>query len=458
MPVETVQPSVPSTVARPAFDALAVLHELALEAGHSDSRQQLVFRILNRTVRYCHYDRAALWLLSGRRPRLLGVSGQVDVAANAPLVADWRAALPALADRGDMQHITPRSATDDPLWSRLTQRTEGLSVVWVPLIVDGRPVAGLWLERWGTRAFSEQDLQKLQPLASSYAIAWRAVCGRTSPWQRWFTARRRWLLAACLAAVVALTLVPVPLRIVAPCEVVPQDPVAITATLNGVLDEVLVEPGRRVAEGELLAVYDKRVALEELRVAQQQVQIVESDLQRARVQAFDNPDARAQITLLDNRLAQERVRLRLAQQRAEKLEIRAPHAGTVMLDDAEQWRGRPVQVGERLLMLVDPQQTKLRIWLPEHDNIAFDRAQPLKIILDAAPHQQHHATLTYLANHSELNRQALPRFRAEATWADGQPAVKLGLQGSAVLYGDDVSLGYWLLRRPISFVRRWTGW
>jgi multidrug resistance efflux pump len=254
-----------------------------------------------------------------------------------------------------------------------------------------------------------------------------------------------------------LCLVRLPLRIVAPCEVVPKEPVAITAPLHGVIDEIPVFPGRAVEAGELLAVYDQRVALEELKVAEQQVQIIESDLQRVRVQAFDDPSARAQIALLENRLEQERTRLRVAQYRGSQLEIRAPVSGTLMFGDPHEWRGRPVQVGERLMLIVDPRKTKLRIWLPESDNIEFDRERLLTVVLDADPSVSHSATLRFLANHSQVNSDGMACFRAEADWIEPEPGLRMGLQGTAVLYGNDVPLGYWLLRRPLAAVRRFIG-
>ena len=36
--------------------------------------------------------------------------------------------------------------------------------------------------------------------------------------------------------------------------------------------------------------------------------------------------------------------------------------------------------------------------------------------------------------------------------------VRLGLHGTAKVYGEEVSLGYYLLRRPLSALRAWTGW
>ena len=449
----------PPQVSGEAFEALATLQQLTLEAGLSENLPQLIFRILNRSIGYCRYDRAALWKLTGRRPKLFGVSGQVGVKEYTPLVSDWRRVVESLPARDAVSIVDGRKfGASASTWDGLVQRTRGLSVMWLPIVVNERTVAGLWLERWGSARFTQNDVARLGSLAVAYGVAWRSVTRQRGALARILQSRRRQITIGLVVAVAAaLCFVHVPLRVVAPCEVVPKDPVSVAAPLNGVLDEMPVLPGRQVAAGELLAVYDQRVALEELKVARQQVQIIESDLQRARVQAFDDPVARAQIALLENRLEQEQTRLRIAEYRADRLEVRAPVAGTLMLDDPQEWRGRPVQVGERLMMIVDPRKTKVRIWLPEHDNIAFDRERPLTIVLDSDPRRSRSAALHFLANHSQVNRAGQAGFRAEADWAEAAPDVKLGLQGSAVLYGHDVPLGYWLVRRPWATVRRFLG-
>jgi multidrug resistance efflux pump len=449
----------PTSNANAAVESLAALQQLALEAGLSENLKQLVFRILNRSIVYCRYDRAALWQFRGKRANLLGVSGSSDVNRLAALTVEWRRAVQALPDREKATVIGPGAQPlDADLWEPLQRRTNGLSILWLPIIVDGRPVAGLWLERWGGARFTDADRTMLEPLALSYGIAWRSVARPRSAVAGLLRQRKGLIAAACLAALaLLLCFVQVPLRIVAPCEVVPADPLAITAPLNGVLEDVPVLPGRAVEAGALLARYDQRVAREELKVAQQQVQIIESDLQRARVQAFDRPTARAEIALLENRLRQERTRLELAEHRMTRLEIRAPSAGTLMFADPNEWRGRPVQVGERLMLIVDPARTKLRIWLPEKDNIAFDTERPLTVVLDADPGRSRTATLLYVANHSQISPDGLACFRAEADWRDAPAGLKLGLEGSAVLYGEDVPLGYWLLRRPLAAARRWLG-
>ncbi|MCH7840848.1 MAG: HlyD family efflux transporter periplasmic adaptor subunit, partial [Planctomycetes bacterium] len=302
------------------------------------------------------------------------------------------------------------------------------------------------------------DVALLEARGVAYGVAWRGVVRppnvlvRTLESNKW-----RKIAVAAILFVAALGLIRVPLRIVAPCEVAPRDPVVVAAPLNGVIDEIPVWPGRSVEVGDLLAIYDKRVATEELKVARQQVEIIKSDLQRSRVQAFDSPAERSRIKLLENRLEQEKTRLGIAQYRVDKLEVRAPVRGTLMFADPHEWRGRPVQVGERLMMIVDPERTKLRIWLPGHDNINFDRDKPLTVILDSDPSSSRTARLSFVANHSQMNPDGVTCFRAEAEWIQGPSNIKMGLQGTAILFGERVSLGYWLLRRPLAALRRFIG-
>lgn len=449
----------PTPVSAKAFEALARLQQLTLETGLSSDLKQLIFRILNRSIIYCRYERAVLWGLAGHGVRLLGVSGNAKVDQRSSLVTEWQSLLDSLPDRRQAAILDAHKFNlQRTPWDTLAKRTAGLSVVWLPITVEGRVVAGLWLERWGDNKFNADELAQLETLALAYGVAWRSVAGNRGALIRWLSTRRRVTIASVSAMLCgAMCFVTVPLRIVAPCEIIPKEPVAVIAPINGVIDEVLAQPGRPVEQGDLLVVYDKRVPTEEMKVAREQVRIIESELQRTRVQAFDRPSARTAIALLRNRLEQEKIRLRIAQLHVDQLEILAPVSGTPMLDDPHEWRGRPVQIGQRLMMIVDPASTKLYIRLPDSDNIDFDLTKPVSVVLDSDPRSSRSAKLRYVSNHSRIGKDSMPHFRAEAEWVNREPDVKLGLQGTAVLYGQRVSLGYWLLRRPLGAVRKYLG-
>lgn len=431
-------------------------YEIVLGAGACHDRRELEFYVLNRTIAAAYYDRAVLFERAGGKWRCRGVSGGLAVDPRGETARRWSRVLSATRNLHTPQRINaPRDAED--AWEALAAQSAGLSVLWLPIVErDGAVQAGLWLERWGTQRFEPEELATLAALARGYALAWSAVCGKRWDWRGAFQ-RRRTIVAGALAIVAALVFIQLPLRIVAPCEVVPAEPVVVAAPLRGVIEAVRVLPGRRVAAGDVLAVYDRRVAMEELEIARRQLALAEANLQRARMQAFDEPRMRAQLVLLENRAEQERTRLAMAERRAALLEIRAPTAGVVMLSDPEVWRGRPVQIGERIMRIVDPDDSKLRIWLPESDQIAFDAAQPAKVVLSADPAATRTAQLTYVANTSELDEHGAARFRAEAEWLAQPPGLKLGAKGTAILRGESVALGYWLVRKPLRAVRNWLG-
>jgi len=249
----------------------------------------------------------------------------------------------------------------------------------------------------------------------------------------------------------------VPLRVVAPSEVTAKDPLVVTAPINGVIAEVVTRPGQEVREGDLLFRYDKRVALEELNVARQQVQIIQSNLNRSSTQAFWDAKARAEISLLELKLEQERAKLRVAEYNVSKLEVVAEAPGRVVLDDPNEWRGKPVSVGQKVMVLVDPLRTKLRIWLPPDDNVAFDSTALLVTNLNAFPERSIESRLAFVADNVSVNSDGMPAVMAEADWNGTPEGLKLGLQGSTTLYGRQVSLAYWILRKPIGMVRKTLG-
>ena len=48
-------------------------------------------------------------------------------------------------------------------------------------------------------------------------------------------------------------------------------------------------------------------------------------------------------------------------------------------------------------------------------------------------------------------------YRVEASIVEPEIDVRIGLQGSAKIYGSKVSLFFYLFRRPISALRQFTG-
>ncbi len=441
-----------------AFKKIFDLNKLLLESGLLPSRQELVFFILNQSIRYVSYNRAMLW--NGKEKRqCLGVSGNGVFDAKSPVVVDRQDLVRALKEPNSFQVLTLESFKDESAvaWEITQADHAGSSILWCPISWDDNLLAGLWLERWGGVSWQSSDVELIKPLMTAYASAWRPYLHQ-GRFVKKLLKTKPLTFGIITFIFLALMLVQIPLRIVAPCEVVPKDPEVVAAPLNGVVNRVQVRPGDQVEKDQVLFSYDKEAPLQDLKVAQQQVRLIWSDLERARAEAFRDPDAKQLIALLETRLEQEQGKLELAEYYAGKLDVRAKESAVVMMGDPSEWAGRPVALGEKVMQLIDPNQSKLMIWLPQDDKVDFAGKTRVRVILNARALQTQYATLSYQAYHAEQSTEGYSAFRAEAEWEQAPDALQMGLKGHAVLYGEKVSLAYWLFRRPLASLRSRIGY
>ena len=443
-----------SHIAAQAFRILRSLHQLSVDLFASENRDDLNFRILNNTIYLFTYNRAVLWSFEKKRPRLLGISGQAEVKSQSALSRLWHDIILSVKDKQSLQVLVPEGLVQDKEWQELIEKTSGLSVLYAPVMEGGQLRAVLWLERWGESRWEASECEIMQSLARSIGLAWRQFNPRPRR-----ISRIQGILGGLLIAVAIclLVILSIPLRVVAPCEIMPREPHMVTAPLEGVIKEVLVKPGDYVGTGDLLFTYEDRILMHELKVAQKQVQIIQSQYDRARLKAFKDQEALGKIKSLGYRLEQERIRLRLTETNIEHLLVRAPTDGICVVDNPENWSGRPVMIGERVVMIFQPEKSKIRIFLPENDNIRFDRRRLVKVILNADPASSYKARLDYVAPQTSNDPQGRAAFMAEAYFVSEDARVKVGSKGSAIVYGEKVSIGFWLIRKPMAGIRRYTG-
>jgi hypothetical protein len=255
-----------------------------------------------------------------------------------------------------------------------------------------------------------------------------------------------------------MVMIDVPLRIVAPCEVVPLRPMAITAPIEGVVERLDVEPGQRVSAGQQLFTYEKQIPMDELEAARQRVSVIVAQYEQAQAEALGDPKRRPDIEILKRRLAEEETRVSMAEFRVARLDVTSPASGVVLFDNPNEWRGRPVTVGERMMTLMRPTESKLKIWLPQDDKIPVDRSQPVHVLLNTATSDTTKADLRFISKYAEPIPDGGVGFLAEATWRGEPEPHWMGLEGSAVLYGPRVPLYQWLFRKPVNATRRFLGW
>jgi HlyD family secretion protein/Biotin-lipoyl like len=434
---------------------MATINRLNVKAFNAQTQQELTFIILNDSIHALRYDRAILWKMDKTKPKLLGVSGQVDINRDADLTKQWQNLIQGLIDPNKPQIIDADSfvgKTSD--WNKYKASHKG-TFLWLPIFHDDDLLLGMWIEIFSTIQNPETLDDTLKFITSyltpAYGASWKKLTPKFGLHEKGFGKKQLAIIVSGL--IIFCLIVRVPLRVVAPCEVIANSPILITAPLDGIVEEIIVEPGDFVKKGEILLEYDKRIPLRNLKVAQKEVEILEAESSRTQTLGLEDKRSRTELGIINLKLDKEKVNLNLAKWQASKLTLKAPDEGVVMLNNPDSWRGKPVQVGEKILSINDPKDTKVKIWIPEDDNVVLDPEKPIKVFLNVSPETSYAANLVYIANESTLSDEHLPSYAAEAKWVEQPDDIKLGLKGTAILYGDRVSLLYYIFRKPWAKIR-----
>jgi hypothetical protein len=160
-------------------------------------------------------------------------------------------------------------------------------------------------------------------------------------------------------------------------------------------------------------------------------------------------------------------RPRLDQQRAEagylrdllaRVEIRAARSGIAIFDDPNEWLGRPVNIGERIMQVADPGRVELEIRLPVADAIRLEPDAEVRFFLNIDPRAPVPALLDVVGYRAQPGPDGVPAFRLKARFAETAPLLRIGLRGTAKLYGEEVPVAWYVFRKPLAALRTWLGY
>lgn len=408
---------------------------------------QLAYSLVNDSQALFGFRHAAL-LIAGKVQAVTGVSA---VDPNAPFVAFVEQAVAQLfkLDILKQARVIPQDGLSESIradWQSLS----AAQVFWLPLVDhQGEVFGGLWLARDTPWNPSEQVL--LSQLGDTYSHAWLALQPR-KPWRLRWTRKRQVLLVA--AALLAL-LIPVRQSVLAPAEVVPLGGRVVAAPLDGVISEFLVKPNQTVKTGDLLLKFENTTLTAQADVSQRALGVAEAELKANSQRSFADAESSSKIDLLAARVEQKRAERDYARELLKRSEVRAERDGIAVFADAERWTGKPVQTGERLMEIADPNQAELRIELAVGDAIALEPGAQVSLFLDSDPLQRHQAKLERSAYEAQPTAGGQLAYRLDANF-DATPP-RIGLRGTAKIFGDRAPLALYLLRRPLAGLRQSVG-
>lgn len=435
---------------------LAALRDKAMAA---ESLNALAFGIANDAYPLLRFRQALVFAQrQGGSFDLLCVSGLARPQEDSPYLVWLRRAMPWLGRQltGAEPAWLAREALAPP-----AEVSDGWAEWWPP----GAwcvPIHGRNGQRLGLVVFllEEPVHENLVPLMQGLFQTWSYCWGTLSGEGRlkgWRPSRRQVLVVVALLA--ALLLLPVRQTALAPAEIVSRQAQIVSSPIDGVIARMHVRPNQPVEAGALLFTLDETTLRNRAEVLRKEVAVADAELIAASQRAFDNPQSKSELTVLTSKSQQRRSELAGVQAQLERTQVVAPRAGVAVYGDPNDWLGKPVVTGERILLVADPAQPAMRVQLPVADAIALEAGAPVTLYLTAYPLQPLHGKILETSYQARVNDESVVAYRLLASIDDGEAASRrLGLHGTAKLYGERVVLGYYLLRRPIAAARAWLGW
>jgi hypothetical protein len=212
-----------------------------------------------------------------------------------------------------------------------------------------------------------------------------------------------------------------------------------------------------VNSGDLLVSLENTDIANRLDIARKALAVAETDFRSNAQQAVFDGKNKADLNVLKSKVEQHSAEVAYIQDQLARSQIKASQQGIVIFTDAQDWLGKPVAIGEGILQIANSQQVELKMHLPVADLIVFDNNAETVMFLNSDPQHPIEANLYYSSYQAEISADNLLTYRLKAHLRDSSDIPRIGLKGIAKIYGQRVTLFYYLFRRPIAGMRQWLG-
>lgn len=440
--------------------SLDALLNLDLRSVKAVNPADLAFIIVNETITLVSYRQAAFFtILADGKFEFTTASGLVSVAEDSPY-AIWISSFVKTFPR-----ILPKEAGCHKLdFSEVPEEFKDGWEEWLP---EHLLIAQLF-DQTGTQLgmvmyareepWLPDELEKLEHIHQIYG----SCLGFLSKVKINFITRiRGWMRKAVsywvvIAIFVGLS-IPIRLSVLAPGEVIALNSFAVAAPHDGVISAVHVQPNSVVKVGDLLFSLDNTTVTSRLDVAEKALSIARTDALSAQQRAFNDLKSKGEIASAIGRVREKESELALVKALMARIEVKAERDGIAIFGDPNDWIGKPVQTGERVMQLANPRDAGILVWLPVHEALNLDIGAPMRLFLHIDPLNPLSASLLQTSFHPVMSPEGVSAYQIKGEFEKDVEKPRIGLRGTVRISGKWATLGYYFFRRPITAIREWTG-
>ncbi|NQY86831.1 MAG: HlyD family efflux transporter periplasmic adaptor subunit [Colwellia sp.] len=443
---------------------IAQLLQLEENCRNCDSAKELGYIIVNETRDLISYDQAVLISPDiSAKLRVQAISDISVVEMTSPFTQwaeDVANHLLNLDNSSSLHVVNIQSDLTLPQQTELKDFSPS-NILWIPLTTKKEIEVEFYLMLFKNSLWSDNEKSLLKHLASSYSYFLYSL--HKSSFNIWLKNRsfNSKYVKIVLALILLLMFFPISLTVLAPLEVKAKNPLVITSPLNGAIDKINVFPDQVVKKGALIVKLEDTEFNHNYIIAQRTLEVAKAQLHTTKQNSFVDYSKKSQISAIESEVRLKEAEMEFAKYEFEKTNIYAEKSGTVIINDPNEWVGKSVVVGERILLIADPKSIQLKIMLPVSDAIFLNEGALVKIFFDNDPLNTWGGKISQIYYEPELTPQTVLSYKIIADFDkidENGYIPKIGLRGTAKIYSEKVTLFFYLFKKPITSIRQWIGW
>lgn len=444
---------------------IAQLLQLEENCRNCDSAEELSYIIVNETRELISYDQAVLISPDVSTKLRVQAISDISVVETTSPFTQWiedvsnhlidMESSSALHVVNIKKHLTPQQQTELKDFSPS-------NILWLPLTTTNKEIeVKFYLILFKNSLWSDNEQSLLKHLASSYSYFLYSLhkCSFNT-WLKNRSFNSKYVKIA-VALIILLMFVPINLTVLAPLEVQAKNPIVITSPLNGAVDNVKVLPDQVVKKGDLIVKLENTEFKNNYIIAQRTLEVAKAKLHTTKQSSFVDYSKKSQIATIEAEVRLKEAEMEFAKYEFEKTDIYAEQSGTVIINDPNEWTGKPVVVGERIFLIADQNSIELKIMLPVSDAIFLNEGAVVKIFFDNDPLNTWGGKISQIYYEPQLTPQSVLSYKIIANFDkidENGYVPKIGLRGTAKIYSEKVALFFYLFKKPMTSIRQWVGW
>ena len=443
---------------------ISKLIQLEFNLKNCENDNELFYSIVNQTIEIIPYEQAILFGIDySSKLKVEAISNIVSVDSTSPFVQytlDLANNLLNLYITEEVKLINQNDLQKDI--KEQIKEYSPKNIVWIPLkTIKNNIEVEFYLVLLRNEIFTQKEIELLNYLASSYKYFLFATKRDSfSTKLKNMKFNNKYFKYALIAIFLAM-FIPIKMSVLAPCEIQAKNPYVVTSPIDGSIDEIKVNSNEHIEKEKLIIKIKDIDLINTYEIAKKKLDTVQAELHSMKQAGFYDADKKSQINRLESEVKLKEAELNYSKSLLQKTDIYSKAQGIVIVDNPNEWKGKPVITGEKILLIANPNEIEIKIMLSVKDALFLEENADVKIFLDNKIIETWGAKISQISYKPQVTPENIVSYKNIANFNDlkeNENIPKIGLRGTAKIYSQEVSLFFYLFRKPITTLRQLVAW